>query len=480
VVKKVTLALVLACALAALPVKTSTSLGMTTRASEAMDDQADGISNIKEFLEICPAEDAIYPQIRADFKIRRNGVLVGDVPCSSPTSQMPISQYTDEVIVLQGLRTVYYMDLGRSGHLPWTPGTLYEWMKTKIGGVNISDTSAFDYCCDTYDGQYYFVTKAQDDANRESDRFWPSISGNIGLYMHETRHLDDFPHVSECGIPIGCDQTYDETNLSPYGIQWWLNAEWLTGELYVGFSCLSADEMAEIAAWHSSSLDLFRVRFVDVKPPILTAPAFPGDPDDDGPCNSVDPDDDNDSWQDATETACGSNRLNAASLPERTDTPGDEDADGLLDEALPAGAEVYDCDGDGYRGSTEQHVYGLGGTVGDQDPCGTNTIPPTAPATPIGWPSDLRGDSINVNKVNILDLGTFVAPVRRLNTSPGDVSIPGDPDEYHVRWDLVPGTTVGETINIVDVAALITGTTGYPPMLGGQKALGGPPCPWPP
>ena len=54
---------------------------------------------------------------------------------------MALSQYTDELIVLQGLRTIYYMDLGRSGHLPWTAGTLYGWMKSKIGGINIRTDS---------------------------------------------------------------------------------------------------------------------------------------------------------------------------------------------------------------------------------------------------------------------------------------------------------------------------------------------------
>jgi hypothetical protein len=122
----------------------------------------------------------------------------------------------------------------------------------------------------------FFTLRAQNDANRDFDRGWREISGNIDLYAHELRHLDGFPHVSCCGIPGGCDQTYDETKLSPYGIQWWLNAHWLSGTLYVGFSCLAPTQINEIADWHQSAADTFRDRFCDTKPPVLMRPAMPG------------------------------------------------------------------------------------------------------------------------------------------------------------------------------------------------------------
>lgn len=83
--------------------------------------QAD-IVNIQQFLDQCPNNDPAYAQIRRDVKIRRNGRLVREIPCTEPVSQMPLSQYTDELITLQILRTIYYLDRGRSGHLPWTSG----------------------------------------------------------------------------------------------------------------------------------------------------------------------------------------------------------------------------------------------------------------------------------------------------------------------------------------------------------------------
>src|SRR5262245_49256995 len=81
------------------------------------------IDNIEQFLDKCPNGDPVYATLRGDFEIRRDGVVVGAIPCAEPVSTMPLSQYTDELIAVQGLRTLYYMDLGRSGHLPWTPGT---------------------------------------------------------------------------------------------------------------------------------------------------------------------------------------------------------------------------------------------------------------------------------------------------------------------------------------------------------------------
>jgi len=58
-----------------------------------------------------------------------------------------------------------------------------------------------------------------------------------------------------------------------------------------------------------------------------------------------------------------------------------------------------------------------------------------------------------------------VAPVRRLGKSPGELG-------YSIRWDLVPGTVSGAHVNVQDLAALFMGATGYPPMLGGQRAFG--------
>ena len=38
--------------------------------------------------------------------------------CAAPISSIPINAYTDELALLQALRAVYYMNLGRSSHFP--------------------------------------------------------------------------------------------------------------------------------------------------------------------------------------------------------------------------------------------------------------------------------------------------------------------------------------------------------------------------
>ncbi len=233
------------------------------------------IARIDLFLNTCPASDPALAEIRNDFQIRRNGVLVGDIPCSEPVSQLPVTRYTDELLVLQGLRVIYYMDRGKAGHLPWTAGTLYNWMRSRIGGLNIKDGSG-SFCCENFDGRTHVAISAQNDFNREFDKKWEGIAGNIDLYAHEARHVDGFAHSDCCGTTAGCDQTFDLNSLPPYGVQWWLNKAWLMGEINVGFGCLSASRVLEIRDWHWGSTDQFRGRLCENKPAVLAAPQSPG------------------------------------------------------------------------------------------------------------------------------------------------------------------------------------------------------------
>ncbi len=211
---------------------------------------------------------------------------------------------------------------------------------------------------------------------------------------------------------------------------------------------------------------------------------------------------DGDLLADQTEYHCGASAAAVLSRPERIDgafAGVDDDGDGQIDEALPAGAASYDCDGDGYKGSAEAGTPLCGNGVNDdgvisggsddgvvddgcpggppqagayseaqfnigltdQDPCGNN-----------GWPLDLSGAD---NKVTLVDITSFVAPApKKLNTSPG---APG----FNVRWDLNPGPGgLANWIVLNDLLALVAGPAAFPPMLGGAKAFNGPSCPWAP
>jgi hypothetical protein len=218
-----------------------------------------------------------------------------------------------------------------------------------------------------------------------------------------------------------------------------------------------------------------------------------------------DSDDDNDGTLDTVDVmVCEGDSMNGAKLPERTDgvfDNVDDDGDSLIDEALPPAAAPFDCDGDGYTGSVESGTplcsnatnddgtgpmaddgvandgcpsgpaqvgayseaqFNIGLT--DQDPCGTD-----------GWASNFVSGGIpnSTNKVTITDLTSFLAPARRLDTSPGNVN-------FSSRWDLVPGKGLfSQWIVINDLTALLAGASGSPAMLGGARAFNGPTCPWP-
>jgi subtilisin-like proprotein convertase family protein len=120
-----------------------------------------------------------------------------------------------------------------------------------------------------------------------------------------------------------------------------------------------------------------------------------------------------------------------------------------------------DDDNDGYTDANE----GLIGT-NPNDPCGAH------------WPSNLLDAGLSANKVDVQDIIAFIAPVRRLDTSPG----PGS--NYGERWDLAPGANppFPGFISIFDITTLLNGSAGspaYPPMLAGARAFGQT-CPFPP
>lgn len=233
------------------------------------------------------------------------------------------------------------------------------------------------------------------------------------------------------------------------------------------------------------------------------------DADGDGIPDSQDgSDSDGDLLADSTEYYCGSAANNISRRPERTDgafAGVDDDGDLIVDETLPAGAAAYDCDGDGYAGGPEAGTPLCGNGVNedglifgpaddavvddgcpggppqagswseaefkigltDQDPCGLD-----------GWPSDFASGGIpdSTNRVALNDVLSYVAPTRRINTSPGH------PD-FSTRWDLLTGRGIlADWVNINDVLALVAQTPmGYPPMLAGARAFShGTGCPWPP
>ena len=246
------------------------------------------ISNIGKFLETCPASDPATATVLADFEIRRNNIPVKTIPCAQPVSELRLASYSDELMLLQALRVIYYMDRGRSGHLPWTKGTYYDWLKAKVQGFDINDKErAAASCCGEKDGKFFIsMAPLKDDKNgnltRELDREWKGLAGLVGLIAHERRHADGIGHVRCMVVGINqvndnMDQSYDEKNLSSFGVHWWLVRAWLTGSINLGIGCLAKNKIEEIAEFHMRFCNSVReTRFCDSPPPALTRPELVG------------------------------------------------------------------------------------------------------------------------------------------------------------------------------------------------------------
>ncbi len=173
------------------------------------------------------------------------------------------------------------------------------------------------------------------------------------------------------------------------------------------------------------------------------------------------------------------------------------------DASVVVGGTCSDADGDGYSNAAESGSPLCGNGVNDDstddpvtdDGCpggpaqagayseaqfniGTDALDPCGQTA---WPSDFVWGSVpdSTNRITLIDLTSFLGPMRHLGTSP-DV-VPPVGSAFSARWDLVPGKGVFSTwISLNDLTALLGGSSGFPPMLGGAKAFNGPACPFPP
>jgi hypothetical protein len=190
--------------------------------------------------------------------------------------------------------------------------------------------------------------------------------------------------------------------------------------------------------------------------------------------DACDTDDDDDGYSDEVEAG-------APLCAEMVMPVNDDDADdALVNDGCPAvGASESICtgaadedgdlrtnDGCPQSGALSEGTFNIG--TGSLAPCGEGFDAGQSTQ----WPNDLVSGSTpdSTDNTNILDLTNFLAPDRRLDTSP-------PMGLYNERWDLLPGKqTFGTWINIADLTALLAGTSGFPAMFSGNRAFGGPMC----
>jgi titin len=165
-----------------------------------------------------------------------------------------------------------------------------------------------------------------------------------------------------------------------------------------------------------------------------------------------------------------------------------EDRDGVLDTDGCHDSPGEDFDSDGYTDDVEAGVTLCANAVNDDNADdavindGCPGGPPMAgsfsegqarigtdagyPCGGASWPSDLDTQLFSFNELDIFDLTSFLAPVRRLDSSPPSI-------KYGTRWDLRPGKEgFAQWINIQDLTALLGGVTGNPPMFSNTRAFG--------
>jgi hypothetical protein len=268
-----------------------------------------GIKNIAAFLQVCPTADLAYPTIARDLSIRFDGNAVDSSALSkdvnqvcaymkSPSGSAPSLRQDTEYSVLQALRTIYHMNNqvtqgvnGCAYPYPWTGnGSLYGWIVQNIGGVDIRDDITEADCCDSYNGRLFIDFTVETADNVANDRLlpWATVAVRITGIAHETRHAQGsaYNHTTcapnppcpsqDGGTNPSCDASYNEANLSPYGIQYWLLRAWVNGIVTVGDQCLPGDQAQQTASLFvqsaNSYADTSNGNFCSNPPPVIAVP----------------------------------------------------------------------------------------------------------------------------------------------------------------------------------------------------------------
>ena len=164
------------------------------------------IAEIDAFLAICPPDDELAI-LQSDFPILYwPPTRTQDPEYTCWGSVAHTRTITDALTIYQALRVIRYMKL--SEPLPWTFLHPYDWLKTRIGAIIVSQEAELNSCCSyvTVAGSTVPVAamtlQKADDALLDARTAWRDPQEGVGLgnlillIFHEARHAD-LPH--DCG-----------------------------------------------------------------------------------------------------------------------------------------------------------------------------------------------------------------------------------------------------------------------------------------
>ena len=242
------------------------------------------IQDLQGFLDRCPKNNPRYPVIKQALVIKHidsSGYLLPDIdidsiPCYEPISSMSLSDYSDPLSIVKAYEVMDAMDTGMMLHLPWTPGTFFDWFVSGIRGVAINDMAPFAGCCLSWDSKNFFISlpKSDDYTKTVLKTTLHGVVDNIIGLAHERRHADGDGHPHLCGYK---DLVYDVNNLSAYGVSYWMAKSFLD-RINLGVNGLESNKAQEFLEWYLTGANNVRGAFCDIQPPILSLDSFSGGP----------------------------------------------------------------------------------------------------------------------------------------------------------------------------------------------------------
>lgn len=187
-------------------------------------------SPAEEFMSSCPT-----PAEVAAIDQELSLTFIDDPTAGEPLACSEGAGSVDLTVLQMGVyQTLRLMMAARfSEPLPWTRGSLWDWLVAAIDGIEFNSNEGLSFCCrgertivistevqrnaagEVVQGPHWLVVYAH--ADLKDERGLAAVSW-IQLFVHEARHAEGPPHT--CGV--GDDETFAEMGAWAYVYYIWL------------------------------------------------------------------------------------------------------------------------------------------------------------------------------------------------------------------------------------------------------------------